>query len=231
MKYLYHITTPENMKNILSEGKIKPKIGENSVLQIEHTPRIYLCEYKDLPYWKQLLGTHNTLRLPLEDLETHNLKKRTYAGYEEYYTTKTIQSKQLKPVYCGHPTTESNKHLCLEYVWTLGNLCTLYARYYHNQKSIELPNLIEYTENILSILSRLNYTALTKQDYQETINELIDSCAYTFADYYNNTNKRLWEQLIYYPKDEATDCRQKLHTFIQTNLKPILYINTGGWCE
>ena len=231
MKYLYHITTKENLRSILTDGEIKPSLSCNSKIAKEDTPRIYLCKYKDLPYWKQLLGRCNTLRIPIEDLKAHDLKIWTYSFYTEYYTEKPIKSKHMQTVYCAHPTAESNKKLCLLYIWELCHLCVWYTRYYHKQTDTPLSDIKIHTENILLILHRLDYKQLTKEDYQEIITELIDSCAYTFADFYNNTNKRLWEQLICYPKDESTDCRQQLHNFIKTNLTPILYINTGGWCE
>lgn len=63
-KYLYHLTDPESLDDILANG-LKPKIGPRSKLVCEIEPRIYLCDRKSIPYWSALLDKYTVIRIAM----------------------------------------------------------------------------------------------------------------------------------------------------------------------
>lgn len=232
MKYLYHITSKENAKRILSKHQIKISNGDNSKLAADETSAVYLCEYKDIPYWRQLLCNHTVLQIPIKDIDMSedNMHEQIYSLYKEYISRKNITSDHMKIIYAGKPTHETNLKLCEMYLYNINALCTLFMRYYNNNPASD--DLKEITTDVayyLEILNRMDYMDITKSEWKTIKDNLIDSCCCALSDYYNNTENRLWQQLVEFPEDESYEIRKELHDFIKTNLKPVLYAKTGGW--
>ena len=46
-----------------------------------------------------------------------------------------------------------------------------------------------------------------------------------------NTDKRLWEQLLFYDAGDLSEDFRKLHDCIKNTFKDCLYTYTGGWTD
>lgn len=87
MKYLYHLTKPEYLDKILSEG-LKPIIGDNSKLVDDMVPASHMSERKYLPYWNLLLDRPGVLlKIDTSYLCKDRIQERNYHLYKEkiYY--------------------------------------------------------------------------------------------------------------------------------------------------
>lgn len=83
MKYLYHLTRPEYLDRILSEG-LKPIVGDNSKLVDDMVPASHMCERKYLPYWNLLLDRPGALlKIDTSYLCEDRIQERNYHLYRE----------------------------------------------------------------------------------------------------------------------------------------------------
>lgn len=98
MKYLYHLTRPEYLGQILTEG-LKPMIGNNSKRVNEEKPMIYLTEKKYLPYWNILLGQPGILlRIDMSYVKVEKFHEWTYSFYKEYISDELIPKEAISIV-------------------------------------------------------------------------------------------------------------------------------------
>lgn len=231
MKTYYHITKQEYLDSIFAEG-LKPSLGDNSQLAYDNRPLVYLCKEKDLPYWQILLNNPVVLQVELD-----KEPERFYYGlYSEYICEETIPTDCIiKVVDTLSPSEGHMKQLCLSYISCLSRFAVDCARYYDGQydsydKKAVLEDLRLSALAYLNIFTeRLDFSVLTKEEVRKELIDIGESGDYSFCDTYNNTDIRLYEQLLYYPEDELSEVRKKLYNFIKDTFEGCLDVNTGGW--
>lgn len=227
-KYVYHVTDKHAATKILQSHCLQPKQGHRTQMTGD-VPGVYLCQRKDIAIWQLLLGKTTTLQIPLTDIpDTYEIGK--YDGYKEYVVKQPIQSKRIKDVskrIHKKELDQANQTLCCSQLWQISHICHAYAEHY--TKPYSIPHLTEWTKAVLFSLKRLNYRKANPTQLKATIDNMREEYAFAFTDTYCNTENRLREQLICYPKDETTEIRQELHAFIKNNLKTVYHEDTGGY--
>ena len=79
---------------------------------------------------------------------------------------------------------------------------------------------------------RCYYDSLTKQEWKEIEDDIIDSCCCALSDKYNNTETPLWQHILDDANQnipEYVQAKTDLYEFIKNHLKPIRNSPTGGW--
>lgn len=95
MKYLYHLTKPEYLDRILSEG-LKPIVGDNSKLVGDMVPTSHMSERKYLPYWNLLLDRPGVLlKIDTSYLCEDRIQERNYHLYKEKIYDELIPQKAI----------------------------------------------------------------------------------------------------------------------------------------
>lgn len=244
MLYLYHVTDRKNLPKIKSEG-LTPVIGESSRLAIEKTPRIYLCERKDAPYWTVLTGGDCLLKIrtscdnrPYSWAE--NLQYREYDNAKEYMTDQPIPPEHIVSVTEVSdkerrnimPTLLVNRICSLSYLTTE---CISLDRRLRESGSLLLAQkqtakeLANYIECELKIAERLNWTTgMPRAEMAKAIrHHSNEDCAFTFSDYYYDKSnadtipdagKRCYQHLPNIPIPELQPAATHLFRFIQKNI-------------
>lgn len=227
-KYLYHITANKNLPSILKNG-LKPAIGEHSKLVHETEPAIFLCNRRDIPYWKIILGISTVLQIDETAVTDKELYK--YSLYTETLCHNAIPPNAIKHVYGPKPTKKHMRDLCESYMWSLSSLTTRIARYYmYYQDDQDYHDDIETSiDATLAVVNNLDYSVYTKDEIKKILKNIGDCGEYSFVDEYLNTGHRMYVQLLYYPKDDLTGKRTKLYDYIHTTFYGCLRVNTGGW--
>lgn len=244
-KYLYHVTTREHAKEILKKGLI-PKIGPNSKLVKESEPTVYLCERKDVPYWRMMLSRPTVLAVDMNIIRqldiTDNVIHHEYKRYSEYRITAHIKPEFIKRTHISHDRDEQiNRELCLSYLIDISDICKRCAEYYTYQYDYDddydydicspYDNLKIQMNAMLTVLKTINYQAVCSEDIRNALQDFGESGEYTFCDTYNHTDKKLYQKLIEYPNDDLRPLRHELYDYIKNNLSCCLDMNTGGWCH
>lgn len=226
-KYFYHLTDKECLDEILKNG-LKPKIGRNSEMVHETEPAIYLCRRKDLPYWKIQLG--KSIVLQISNFDESDAEHCVYNGYDEWICKKDIPAENIKRVYTAKPESKHMKDLCIGYISSLNKCCEVAARYYNNPYSQGKEYLNHYLDVCLGLKDRLDYSVVPKEDIKDELVYWGENGAFTFVDWYLNTDYRLYEQLVHYPTDNLIEKRKALHDYIKETFDGCLTVETGGWC-
>lgn len=98
MKYLYHLTRPEYLDRILSEG-LKPIVGDNSKLVGDMVPTSHMSERKYLPYWNLLLDRPGVLlKIDTSYLCEDRIQERDYHLYKEKMYSRLIPKEAVSVV-------------------------------------------------------------------------------------------------------------------------------------
>lgn len=133
MKYLYHLTRPEYLDQILTEG-LKPMIGNNSKRVNEEKPMVYLTEKKYLPYWNILLGQPGVLlRIDMSYVKVEKSHEWTYSFYKERRSNQLIPKEAISLVKSpnmglGIIDVETRQEFKLSIVDSISKICELIAR-------------------------------------------------------------------------------------------------------
>lgn len=228
MKYLYHLTKRKNLKDILTHG-LKAQIGKNAKL-CDESPHIWLCTKENICRWMILLDTDACVRVDIRGLK---LEERSFLS--EYMCEQNIAPERIKKAHVSITAKERTKvmkDLCESYIYSISFLVRTTAEYYKTKGFRHEPYPADSLKSIyistLYALNKLDYSVLSNKKKKEIILENGDGyCAFT--DCYYDTEQRLWEQLVLYPKDELYGVRMKLHEYITKNFPKQLYLDTGGW--
>lgn len=225
---LYHLTIREDVQMILQNG-LHPFLGEQAKLAHEEQPAIYLCEKKDLPYWAILLGKNVALKI--SGIERTEVVPYQYFCYSEYVYFKDIIPEQISVVDFPVITDSHMRDLCRGYIESISHVTKCMAQYYfyHNKDLFSSDDLAKLVDSILIVRNRLDYSICTEEELRGILVELGESGEYVFTDTYLDTERRLWEQLLFYPEDELTNRRRELYNYIKETFRGCLYTNTGGW--
>lgn len=232
-QYLYHITTKEKAGKILSSDVIYPKSEANSNLSGETKRAVYLCQRKDIPYWRQLLKKDAVIQIPIGDIPLEHTELRCYDFYDEYICTVPIRSPRIKQQYIGTPTPKINYRLCKSYAYTVNHLvrtCIENKQHHLNPDGQKMS--ADVITKTLQIIERCDYDSLTKQEWKEIEDDIIDSCCCALSDKYNNTETPLWQHILDDANQnipEYVQAKTDLYEFIKNHLKPIQNSPTGGW--
>lgn len=250
--YLYHLTKKENMKSILDNGLI-PKIGEHSKIVGEDTPAIYMSERKHIPYWRMIFPDLDALvKIEFEgNLDDYDVYTQQFSGYGQVIVTDKIENSRLEEVKLNKVKPDTldkvNKCFCESLLNEISRFCVHACRYYTYLEPDETdPEQIETNKErhdslrynldyFKSFLPKLDYSKISKQDIREELKFQGENGAYTLVDKYDVyyqpgvKNKRLYQQLTLFSKDDLTDDLIWLNNWIRTNLKGCLKVNTGGW--
>ena len=230
----YHLTTPENLESILQNG-LKPHVGPRSACAKEEKPRIYLCGYEDMIVWSNLLNL--TKAVQISDKANLEPKIAEYDNHSEYMTETAIPAKYLK--LCSIPPLDSPRlsHIVGSVLISLSDIIVSLVRFYElsddtmNHQSISY--ICKSLSSFLLILENVPWHQLDIHIIQKEIKDYANEGEYTFADTYNNSAVRLWEQLQFYPENNPT-LQQLYHhvSLTMRNIPPsIAYLATGGWCK
>lgn len=235
--YFYHLTKREKLKDILSKGLV-PCVGENSRAVSEEESFIYLCKKKDIPFWKILVDSDVLLRVDMDGISDFNEKesKYPYILYDEYLYNKVITPDRIKECSMECKTENAMKALCLNFLYSISYISTTCARYYgdiqeYDEESRQrlFESLKWQLDNFSVISKRLDYSILSKDIIKKKIKEMGEACMFVFTDTYNQTDKRLYEQMILFPEDELMGKRREVYDFLIENLDGCLTVNTGGF--
>lgn len=233
MKYLYHLTDKEKVASILKNG-LEPIIGDNSKLCGNEYGFVYFTDYHSIPYWQILLQKPVILRIA--DLDIPNLNRCNYGIYTEYSIGRTIPPTQITKSnisFTKAKRLESMRKLCTEFLFSISQMCKTFAMHYEygEEYELDLQDYIRYLNVQRMVFEHLDFHTLTNQEIKDALIEQTDG-EYGFTDTYKDTDLRLWEQLIHYPKDESLEVRTWLYNFVNKTFdKSIKYLNTGGWTE
>lgn len=255
---LYHVTTKESAAHILNTG-LFPQIGDNSRKVGDENPIVFLCNRKDILYWIYILGCDTALEIDMTDLKNGIKEHIDYGldnDYGEYLYMNCIPADHIREIKI--PVDKDDqvmRRLCFLHIadlsYFIANFITkiyAYDEIYGCDKNDpdflknpeKYPNInaddIEYinanADILLACLSHLDFKKLNKNDKKEIKNWLIsegDSGEYTLFDEYFSTGNKLWEQMIFFKKDETFENRHRLYDFIKKNLKFCHRLSTGGF--
>ena len=240
MKYLYHLTKPEYLDRILSEG-LKPIVGDNSKLVGDMVPTSHMSERKYLPYWNLLLDRPGVLlKIDTSYLCEDRIQERNYHLYKEKIYDELIPKKAISVanginLSLGNLDVNSRQEFKLSIVRSVSRICELIARLASDPENEYYLEGYEDAKICAStnrrVLSLTDYTEITPKKLQNELVYLAENCgAYTFCDvdYANfNGNARLYEHLRLKPY--ATEDTKWLYSWLVSNYSSILNTDTGGW--
>lgn len=245
MKYLYHLTRPEYLDQILTEG-LKPMIGNNSKRVNEEKPMIYLTEKKYLPYWNILLGQPGILlRIDMSYVKVEKFHEWTYSFYKERRSNQLIPKEAISLVKSpnmglGIIDVETRQEFKLSIVDSISKICELIARLALDPENEY--HKFGYDDAVISafinrrMLSVIDFTEITPKILKKHLIFLCEECgAYTICDvdYANSDDNdergkmRLYEHLNKVPY--ATKDTKWLYNWLISNYSQILDTDTGGW--
>lgn len=245
MRYLYHLTRPEYLDQILTEG-LKPMIGDNSKWVNEEKPMIYLTEKKCLPYWNILLGQPGILlRVNMSYVKMEKLSEWTYSFYKEYISDELITKEAISLVKSpniglGNIDVKARQEFKLSIVDGISKICEIIARLaldpeneYHKFRYDDAVASAFTNRRMLSVI---DFTEITPKILKKHLIFLCEECgAYTICDvdYANSDDNnehgkmRLYEHLNKDPY--ATEDTKWLYNWLVSNYSQILNTDTGGW--
>lgn len=226
--YYYHVTTEDKVESILQNG-LQPQKGNNSE-KVEEESLVFLSEWDSVRYWAAILGRKVMLRVPKDKV---NSPERYNRGlYDEVLTESPVYGMELCDFYAPELSDIEMRKLICNYTGMLNMFCTnlanLYTRYPDSDVDTRtyLGNSISAT---LTVMKRLNWSVVTPSDLAKYLEEEGDDGEFTICDYYLNTGRKLYEQLVFYPVDALTPIRKRLHDFIVDKYNVALYVQTGGY--
>ena len=227
----YHFTNKDKLDSILSNGLI-PQKGNNSLSVGEPITAVWLTGRDSLPYWRIMLGRDSLLKV--SGLDVPDVLCRPYSGYEEYFYEKVISPECLSVIELPPVDLDVMHKLCIGYIFSINSCCSTAASCYKygagTQDRKEYSELLEmYIDNILSVVDKLDWSVVDKKDIVKELEYEGANGGYTFCDWYKNTGKRLWEQLILYEEDHLSDKRRHIYDYIVKTFDGCLYTETGGW--
>lgn len=233
MKYLYHLTKPEYLDQILAEG-IKPIIGDNSKLVDDMVPICHMCERKDLPYWNLLLDKPGALlKINSSYLYENEILERDYHLYKEKMYSRLIP-KEAVSVVNGFDLSLENidvarrQEFKLSVINSVSGICELISRLVLNSESeYFLENYKDVkicASTARRVISLIDFTEITPKKLQNELIRLVDDCGVsTFCDldYINfDSDMRLYEYLQLKPY--ATEDTKWLYSWLVSNYYSIL---------
>lgn len=237
---LYHITKSEYLPNILTHG-LTPLIGERSSMVEEDTPMIYLSDKESLPHWLILIGGDIILQIDTSQLNKQDVNLCEYDGYNEYRLAEPLPACCISQTNDPLPDTiQAMKIQCIGYVksitYVINHMVGHYARQEKQGMDIEPEDMADFLNDLAFftyLLDRLDYAILDQDDRQQirdVLKDAGDSGLYTPFDTYFDEDKRLWEKLIEWQKDDTYPYREKLYQHFKTDLAFCHDLNTGGFC-
>ncbi len=240
MKYLYHLTKPEYLDQILSEG-LKPIIGDNSKLVGDIMPASHMTERKYLPYWNLLLGKPGALlKIDTSYLCKDNLLERDYQNYKEKMYCELIPKEAVSVAKGINLSLEnldvtSRQEFKLLIVRSISKICELIARLASDPENEYYLEGYEDAKICAStsrrVLSLIDYTEITSKKLKDELIFLAENCgAYTLCDvdYANSDGSmRLYEHLK--QKPYSTEDTRWLYDWLVSNYSSVLDTDTGGW--
>ena len=240
MKYLYHLTKPEYLDRILSEG-LKPIVGDNSKLVGDMVPTSHMSERKYLPYWNLLLDRPGVLlKIDTSYLCEDRIQERNYHLYKEKIYDELIPKKAISVanginLSLGNLDVSSRQEFKLSIVRSLIKICDLIARLASDPENEYYLEGYEDAKICASttrrVLSLTDFTEITPKKLQKELVYLAENCgAYTLCDvdYLNfDSDMRLYEHLRLKPY--ATEDTKWLYSWLVSNYSSILDTDTGGW--
>lgn len=240
MKYLYHLTKPEYLDQILTEG-LKPIIGNNSKLVGDIMPASHMTERKYLPYWNLLLDKPGVLlKIDTSYLCKDNLLERNYQNYKEKMYCELIPKEAVSVakginLSLGNLDVTSRQEFKLSIINGVSRICELIARLALDPENKYYLEGYEDAKTCAStsrrVLSLIDYTEITPKKLKDELIFLAENCgAYTLCDvdYANSDGSmRLYEHLC--RKSYATEDTKWLYDWLVSNYSSVLDTDTGGW--
>lgn len=156
MKYLYHLTRPEYLDRILSEG-LKPIVGDNSKLVGDMVPTSHMSERKYLPYWNLLLDRPGVLlKIDTSYLCEDRIQERNYHLYKEKIYDELIPKKAVSVanginLSLGNLDVNSRQEFKLSIVRSVSKICELIARL-ASDPEVELIRSVMWIMLILMVM-------------------------------------------------------------------------------
>lgn len=247
---LYHLTTSKNATKILTTG-LKPKKGTRSKIIDDKRMGIFLCEYKDIPYWQIILGLPVILEVQVPVTEDMRYE---YSYASEYVYESFIPASDIKVSKITVTQTARNKamkKICIESLHSLSQLCENCVNFYYESldeetviiASVGTVDYVEqsYTEelyesivaetNSLSFyLPHLDYSVVPQKRLVSELKKMANNGAFTICDEYYNTGKRLYQLLLDYKDELLAKKFKRIHQCMVKSLKECLDTETGGYC-
>lgn len=238
MKYLYHLTKPEYLDRILSEG-LKPIVGDNSKLVGDMVPTSHMSERKYLPYWNLLLDRPGVLlKIDTSYLCEDRIQERNYHLYKEKIYDELIPKKAISVangvnLSLGNLDVNSRQEFKLSVINSVSGICELISRLVLNSESeYFLENYKDVkicASTARRVISLIDFTEITPKKLQNELIRLVDDCGgSTFCDldYINfDSDMRLYEYLQLKPY--ATEDTKWLYSWLVSNYYSILDTDTN----
>lgn len=225
---LYHLTTLECLSRILLEGLI-PKHGLNSIIASDDLEAIYLSKQEHLPYWRILLGYTFIVEVDID--ESYTIKCKHYDLYDEYICEVPIPQSCIESVSTLVYIDQSAMcNLCISYTHSLSTLILNTIKdYYRNNKLSYTDDLISYIEFFLKVSERLDFSVVPSAELRNALKEAGEDGEYTFLDSYLDTDRKLYQQFMFFDDPLTQDVRKRLYELIINIYSDCLDLNTGGW--
>lgn len=242
-KYLYHLTDPKSLDDILTNG-LKPKIGPRSKLVCEIEPRIYLCDKKSIPYWSALLDKYTVIRIAMPvDAFNKCIQSFDYSYYSEYLMAEPIPANWICKSKADTVMSEDEyNRLALSIIDTISDVCVEFANYitYLDKEpdfALEKLSKVEFTiKTCKFVLPHISFDGITAPILSRHLHYMGDNGMYTLCDRYDadsifklhqKENPYLYELLGTHEK--ATNNTKWLYSWLKTTFPRRLRVNTGGW--
>lgn len=236
-KTLYHIISSRDIPVVLQHGLI-PHMGNNSISINEERNAVYLCKEQDIEYWQIMLKEKtDVLAIDMTGIPDNCIDEFRYSCYGEYIVNCSIPPEKIKWLRPLNETTPEYEKamvtLCKSHLIHLSWFTQICARHYQGICHTEpCPDYIVHDGLSLKIvLPRLNYGIRTQEYWKDYLREYGEDGEYTFCDFHNNTQTKLWQKLIEYPDDKSAEYRRFAYEYINNTFPWAKTLNTGGWAD
>lgn len=236
-KLLYHLISKKDIPGVLRDG-LSPRRGCNTSAINDDRDAVFLCDKQDIEYWQVLLsGKTDVLAVDISGIPKENIEKLDYSFYAEHIVSCPIPPERIsyaRPL--DKASSEYNAamiSLCESYLIGMSYFALECARYYGEE--VRSEQRFEYMlQDGLSLevaLPRLDYGIEPQERWEGFVREYGADGEYTFCDFHNNTQVKLYQKLTEYPDDGSAPYRAFVRDYIENAFPWAKDLDTGGWAD
>lgn len=239
MKKMYHITSKENLDEIMSKGLI-PLKGNNPEINNEEDPAIYLCDYKDIWIWKLILD--KDVVLEISNIDKYDVKFNRYLGfdrevyYEESICFNKIDAKDIKMVDIDQ-TIDMHKFVEISILRLNENINDI-ARHLIYQVPTDFIKMLKHNLRVfLRSYDKVDAEWISNNDEKvfAFLQRIADHGYNTFLDNIGNTEIKLYKILPIASSDiqdkELSDLISNLYDWINKKFNKSILSTAIGQCD
>lgn len=235
---LYHLISSRDIPGVLRCG-LTPHKGDNSSSIDENRDAVFLCEERDIEYWQIMLNDKtDVLAVDISDIPESCICEFRYSCYGEYAVECSIppaRIKYLRPLDKTSPEYENAiVDLCESHLASISWFALMCARHYSVTGARTEPCLEYIMQAGLGleiVLPRLDYGIRPQKRWESWLREYGADGEYTFCDFHDNTQTKLYQKLVEYPDDESSEYRSFVYEYVRKTFPWAETLDTGGWAD